>query len=215
MKICKCSTRTALEKHCVSPSLRVFQQLTLFIVIQVVKQIDRLTASIDLSEEVPCITQEASSNFHGSFQPSDLRLAPLPNHKPAPVQVSQHIDVDRILLRTNSPSPVHMASVVKTSHFTPPNHSRDPNHQRPGVNGHPPYLYPPRDSNHIGQAQPEPHPRSLDPKVIVGNSTSNSRTQKPPPYPQNGRCWNGPYSPPKPVRTPAYPGRGRQNTSMV
>lgn len=180
-----------------------------------VEQIDRLTASIDLSEEVPCITQGASSHFHGSIHPGDPRLAPLPNHKPAPVQASQHINEDRIILRTNSPSPVHMASVVKTSCFTPPNHSKDLTHGRPGVNGHPPHLYPPRDSNHTGQTHPEPHPQSLDPKVIVGNSTSNSRTQKPPPYPQNGRCGNGPYSPPKPVRTLAYPGRGRQNTSMV
>ncbi|XP_051260825.1 uncharacterized protein LOC127366112 [Dicentrarchus labrax] len=182
---------------------------------EVVEQIDRLTASIDLNEETPCITQGSSSNFHGSVHPVDLRLAPLTNHKPVPVQVSQHIDEDRIILRTNSPSPVHMASVVKTSRFTPPNHIKDISHERPGLNGHPPHLYPPRDPNHTGQTHPEPHQQTLDPKVIIGNSTTNSRTQKPPLYPQNGRCGKGPYLPPKPVRTPAYPGRGRQNTSMV
>lgn len=191
------------------PPLQFGQVPTLCIVIQVVQQIDRLTAKIDLSEEAPCITQGSFTNFHSS---GDLRVAPLSNHKPASVQVSQHIDEDRIILRTNSPSPVHMASVVKTSRFTPPSHSKDVNHERLGVNGHPPHLYPPRDSNHV---HPEPHPQSLDPKVIIGNSTSNSRTQKPPLYPQNGRCGKGPYPPPKPVRTPAYPGRGCQSTSMV
>lgn len=182
---------------------------------EVVQQIDRLTARIDISEEAPCITQGSYSNFHGSSHPGDLIVAPLPAHKPAPVQVLQHIDEDRIILRTNSPSPVHMASVVKTSRFTPTNHSKDMNHERPGVNGHPPHLYPSRESNHISQTHPEPHPQSLDPKVIIGNSTSNSRTQKPPLYPQNGRCGKGPYPPPKPVRTPVYPGRGCQSTSMV
>uniref|UniRef100_UPI0037E71A90 uncharacterized protein n=1 Tax=Semicossyphus pulcher TaxID=241346 RepID=UPI0037E71A90 len=182
---------------------------------EVVEQIDRLTASIDLSEETPCINEGSCSNFHGSVNPGDLRVALLPNNKPAPVPVSQHIDEDRIILRTNSPSPVHMASVVKTSRFTPPIHSKDLHHERMGVNGHPPHLYPPRDSNHVGQSHKEPPPHSLDPKVIIGNSTSNSRTQKPPLYPQNGRCGKG-YPPPKPVRTPSYPGgRGRQSTSMV
>lgn len=181
--------------------------LTLFIIIQVVKQIDRLTANIDLSEEAPCSTHGSSNNIHSLTHSGDLRLALVPNHKP------QHVDEDRIILRTNSPSPVHMASVVKTSRFTPANHSKDVNHERPGVNGHPPHLYPPRDSNHV--AHSERHPQSLDPTVIIGNSTSTSRTQKPPPYPQNGRCGKGPYPPPKPVRTPAYPGRGRQSTSMV
>lgn len=143
----------------------------------------------------------------------DLRVAMLPNHKPASVQASQHVDEDRVILRSNSPSPVHMASVVKTSRFTPPNLIKD--HEKPGLNGHPPHLYPSKDSNHTSQARPEPHPQTLDPKVIIGNSTSNLRTQKPPPYPQNGRCGKGPYPPPKPVRTPAYPSRGRQSTSMV
>ncbi|XP_040912018.1 uncharacterized protein si:ch211-178n15.1 [Toxotes jaculatrix] len=180
---------------------------------EVVEQIDRLTANIDLSEETACSAQGPSNNFHNSAHSGDLRVALLPNHKPTPVQASQHMDEDCIILRTNSPSPVHMASVVKTSCFTPPSHSRDINHERPGVNGHLPHLYSPKDSNHIGQTHPEHHPQSLDPKVIIGNSTS--RTQKPPPYPQNGRCGKGPYPPPKPVRTPAYSGRGRQSTSMV
>lgn len=187
---------------------------------EVVEQIDRLTASIDLSEEAPCITPASSTNFHGSVHPGDLTLALLPNHKPAPVPQPpppppQHLDEDRIILRTNSPSPVHMASVVKTSRFTPPNHAKDVNHERPGVNGHLPHLYPSRDSNHIGQTHVDALPQSLDPKVIIGNSTSNSRTQKPPLYPQNGRCGKGPYLPPKPIRTPAYPGRSRQNASIV
>lgn len=205
-----CNKRTSS----VFSPLRFGRVLTLFINFQVVEQIDRLTASIDLSEEVPCITQGPSSYSHGSIQPGDLRLAPLPNHHPAPIQVSQHSE-DRIILRTNSPSPVHMASVVKTSHFTPPNHSKDVTHERPGVNGHPPQLQPPRGSNHTGQTHPESHSQILDPKVTAANSASNSRTQKPPLYPQNGRCGNGPCSPPRSVRTTAYPGRGRQNASMV
>lgn len=182
---------------------------------EVVEQIDRLTANIDLSEEAPCITQGSSNYSHDSSHSGDLRVALMPNHKPASVQALQLIDEDRIILRTNSPSPIHMASVVKTSRFTPPSLNKDVNHERPGVNGHPPHLYPPRDSNHTGQTRPEPHPQTLDPKIIIGNSTSNPRTQKPPPYPQNGRCGKGSYPPPKPVRTPAYPGRGRQSTSMV
>lgn len=185
--------------------------LTLIIIIQVVEQIDRLTASIDLSDEAPCITQGTSSYL--SSHPDDLRLALLPNHKPAPVPMSQHVEEDRIILRTNSPSPVHMASVVKTSRFTPPIHNKDINHERPGLNGHLPHLYPPRDPHHVGQTHPEQLPHSLDPKVIIGNSTSNSRTQKPPVYPQNGRCGKGPH--PKPARPPVYPERGRESTSMV
>lgn len=171
-------------------------ELILLIVIQVVQEIDRLTASIDLGEEVPCLAQEEATptNFYASSNGDDL-LPALP-----------HTREDRIILRTNSPSPVHTASVVKTSHFTPANHSKDTNHA-PGMNGHPPQLYPARDS--------DPRPQSLDPKVIVWNSTSNSRTQKPPRYPQNGRCGKGLHSPPQPAGTPTYPGRGRQNASMV
>ncbi|KAK5860230.1 hypothetical protein PBY51_021721 [Eleginops maclovinus] len=180
---------------------------------EVVEQIDRLTASIDLSDEAPCISQGPSSNF--SSHHGELRLALLPNHQPAPVPTSQHLEEDRIILRTNSPSPVHTASVVKTSRFTPPIHHKDIINERLGLNGHPPHLYPPRDSHHVGQTHLEPLPHSLDPKVIIGNSTSNSRTQKPPLYPQNGRCGKGPYPYPKTVRPPAYPERGRESTSMV
>lgn len=188
-----------------APLLYLQCGINLSSLIQVVEQIDRLTASIDLSEEAPSITR--GSSVH------ELRAAPVSNHKPASVQASQHVHEDRVILRTNSPSPVHMASVVKTSRFTPPSLVKD--HERPGANGHPPHLYKPRDSNHTGQTRPEPRPQTLDPQVIIGNSTSNARTQKPPPYPQNGRCGKGPYPPPKPVRTPAYAGRGRQSTSMV
>lgn len=204
------STQT---EYCNWNSTAVRSYVFLSIFIQVVEQIDRLTANIDLSEEPPCIAQGSSNNFHDSMHSGDLRVAMLPNHKPASVQASQHVDEDRVILRSNSPSPVHMASVVKTSRFTPPNLIKD--HEKPGLNGHPPHLYPSKDSNHTSQARPEPHPQTLDPKVIIGNSTSNLRTQKPPPYPQNGRCGKGPYPPPKPVRTPAYPIRGRQSTSMV
>lgn len=191
------------------------QVLTLFIIIQVVQQIDRLTAGIDLSEEMPSVTQGSSSDFQGSAHPGDLRVAPLPNHRPAAAVVSQHADEDRIILRTNSPSPVHIASVVKTSRFTPPSHTKEVSHERPGLNGHLPHIYPSRDSNHVSQTHPETPPQSLDPKVIIGKSTSNSKTQKPPPYPQNGRCGKGQYLPPKSMKSPANPGRGRQSTSIV
>lgn len=170
--------------------------LILLIVIQVVHEIDRLTAGIDLSEVVPCLAQEEAepSNPHAFNLGNDL-LPALPRPRE-----------DRIILRTNSPSPVHTASVVKTSHFNPANHSKDTNHALV-MNGHPPQLHPARDS--------DPRPQSLDPKVIIWNGTSNSRTQKPPRYPQNGRCGKGPHSPPQPARTPTHPGRGRQNASMV
>lgn len=155
------------------------------------EEIDRLTASIDLCDEVPSLAQEeaAHADHHGSNQGDQLHPA-LP-----------HSREDRIILRTNSPSPVHTASVVKTSHFNQANHSKDTNH-RPGMNGHPPQLQPARDS--------DPRPHCLDPKVIVWNGTSNTRIQKPPRYPQNGRCGKGSHSPPR-----AHPGRGRQNASMV
>ncbi|XP_061586980.1 uncharacterized protein LOC133451856 [Cololabis saira] len=174
---------------------------------EVVDQIDRLTANIDLSEEAPCIAQGSSKNVHESTHSGDFRVPPLANHKPVSVQASQAFAEDRIILRTNSPSPVHMASVVKTNCFTPTSLNKDINHERAGVNGHPPHLYPTRDCNHTGQ---EHRPQT---QVIVANS--NPRTQKPPPYPQNGRCGKGPYPPPKPVRTPANLMRGLQSTSMV
>ncbi|KAL6104022.1 uncharacterized protein ACO6RY_13841 [Pungitius sinensis] len=171
---------------------------------EVVQQIDRLTARIDLSEETSCITHAgASINFHGSAPPDDLTTARRPDHKSAPVPARQHVDEDRVILRTNSPSPVHVASVVKTSRFTPPGIAKDAERERTRVNGHAPPSHPLRGSNHVGQAHPEPRPQSLDPKVTVVNSTSSSRTQKPPLYPQNGRCGKGPHLPPRPVRTPA------------
>ncbi|XP_030017022.1 uncharacterized protein LOC115437809 [Sphaeramia orbicularis] len=182
---------------------------------EVVEEIDRLTANIDLSEEMPCLTQWPSSTFHSLTDLGDLRVAPATNHRPELVQVSQHVDDDRIILRTNSPSPVHMASVVKTSRIVASGHSKDITNERPGQNGHPPHLYHTKDSNHTGQTLSEPHQQSLHPKVIIGNSTCKSRTQKPPPYPQNGRCVKGLHPPPKPGRTPAYPGRGRQSSSIV
>ncbi|XP_041849608.1 uncharacterized protein LOC121645265 [Melanotaenia boesemani] len=181
---------------------------------EVVEQIDRLTANIDLNEEA-CITQGPSNNLHDSTHSGDFRVTQLPKHKPVSVQTLQHIDEDRVILRTNSPSPVHMASVVKTSRFTPPNLHKDAKPQKPGVNGHLPHLCSTRDSNHTSKTYPEHKLQTLDPKVIIANSTTNPRTQKPPPYPQNGRCGKGPYPPPNSVKTPAYPVRGRQSTSMV
>lgn len=177
-----------------------------------VEQIDRLTANIDLSEASSCSTLGVSNNTDSSAASGDIRVVLLPNHQPSPVQVSQHAEGDRIILRTNAPSPVHTACVVKTSRFTPPSHSKDVNHEKPSVNGHPPHLNP-----YLTHTPPEARPHNLEPKVIIGNSTrsSGSRTQKPPPYPQNGRCCKAPYLPPKPVKTPAYPGRGRQSTSIV
>ncbi|KAM6919216.1 uncharacterized protein FYW49_008737 [Xenentodon cancila] len=176
---------------------------------EVVEQIDRLTASIDLSEDTPCIAQGSSKNVHESTHSGNFIIAPLANHKPISVQASQAVPEDRIILRTNSPSPVHMASVVKTNCFTPTSLNKDVNHDRPSVNGHPPHLYRTRDCTSTSQ---EHRPQT---QVIIGNSTSNPRTQKPPPYPQNGRCGKGPYPPPKLVRTPANLIRGLQNTSMV
>lgn len=184
---------------------------------QVVEQIDRLTASIDLSDEVPCVTQGDSADFHASAHPCDLRLAlpPPPSAKRVPANGSRHFEEDRIILRTNSPSPVHMASVVKTSRFTPPNHTKDGAHECHGANGHPPHLCPPRDSNHNGHIPSQHHPPKPDAKLAVSNGTSNLGTQKPPPYPQNGRCGNFPAASLKPARTSVHPGRGRPNGSVV
>ncbi|XP_028988683.1 uncharacterized protein si:ch211-178n15.1 [Betta splendens] len=165
---------------------------------EVVQQIDRLTANMDLGDETPAIAQESTSRPRGSARAADA----------GPVLA----DEDRIILRTNSPSPVHVASVVKTSRFTPPAHARDAD--RPAANGHLPHMCPPGDPPHSDPHQHQ-HPRSLDPKVIVGNSTSTSKNHKPPPYPQNGRCGKGLHAPPRPLKTPAHPSRGRQSTSMV
>ncbi|XP_068196791.1 uncharacterized protein [Antennarius striatus] len=182
---------------------------------EVVEQISRLTAGIDLSEDVPCVIQTSSSNLLGSVNPGNIRWAALPNTKPAIVQASQQTNEDCIILRTNSLSSVHMASVVKTSCFTPTNHSNEITYEMPSVNGHFTHKYPPRHPNNIGQSHPEPQSQSLEPEVVIGNSTSNSRTQKPPLYRQNGQCRTGSRLPPKPVRTPAISARARQMTSMV
>lgn len=156
-----------------------------------------------------------SGNFHGSAHPCELRLALPPSTKNVPANVPRQFEEDRIILRTHSPSSVHMASVVKTSHFTPPNHTKDMGQERHGVNGHPPHLCPPRNTNHNGHIPSERHPPNPDVKVVVGNGTSNLRTQKPPPYPQNGRCGNGPTSPLKAARTSVHLGRGLHNGSVV
>ncbi|XP_034038982.1 uncharacterized protein LOC117521748 [Thalassophryne amazonica] len=176
---------------------------------EVVEQIDRLTANIDLSEGGLSIAELGSDNSHGSVYPGDLRLA---KHKSVRVQVSEHRDEERIILRTDSPSPVHMASVVKTSRIATSSSNKDVNHDRHDSNGYSPHLYPHKDSNHISQSHP---PQSLNPKVIIGSSTSSSKTHKPPPYPQNGRCGKGQYTPPQPVRNPSCCRRGQQSTSMV
>ncbi|CAG5896502.1 unnamed protein product [Menidia menidia] len=178
---------------------------------EVVQQIDRLTANIDVSEEVS--VHASLNHLHTSTHLGDLRVAQLPNPMSASAQASPEAEEDRIILRTNSPSPVHMASVVKTSHFIPPSHHKV--QQKLGVNGHLPHPFPTRDSNHTDQTCPDHHPQALNPKVITGNSTANPRTQKPPPYPQNGRCGKGPNPTHKSVKTPAYPVRARQSTSMV
>lgn len=170
--------------------------LILFIVIQVVHEIDRLTAGINLSEEAASLAQEEAT-------PSNSYAG---NHADGLLPALPHTREDRIILGTNSPSPVHTASVVKTSLFNLANHSKDTNHT-PRMNGHPPQLHPARDL--------DPRPQCLDPKVIIWNGTSSPRTQKPLRYPQNGGCWKGPHSPPQPAKTPLYPGSGRQNASMV
>lgn len=169
--------------------------LFLLIFIQVVHEIDRLTAGINLSEDAAPLAQEEAT-------PSN----PYSNHADELLPALPHAREDRIVLRTNSPSLVHTAAVVKTSLFNQANHSNGANHA-PGMNGHPPQLHPASDS--------DPRPQCLDPKVIVWNGTSSPRTQKPPRYPQNGRCGKSPHSPPLPARTPWHPGSGRQNGSMV
>lgn len=166
---------------------------------EVVEQIDRLTANIDLNEEAPSIAQGSNnnSNFVKDFRVANHRQIQMPNHE------------NRIILRTNSPSPVHTAAVVKTNRILANNHSK--------LNGHPPQMYP---MNHTEQAIQEspPHPQSLDPKVIIENRTSKprpdldqTRIQKPPLYPQNGRCGKNPS---KPARTVVHSRRG-QSSSVV
>ncbi|KAK7945218.1 hypothetical protein WMY93_000946 [Mugilogobius chulae] len=173
---------------------------------EVVEQIDRLTANIDLNEDTPGIAQGPESDNNCLDFCEDLRVVTNGNHRP---QIAQQAVEQRIILRTNSPSPVHTASVVKTNRIVPPAK------QNGLKNGHPPQLF---NSNHTGHtvlAHDTPHPQALDPKVII-----ESRTQKPPPYPQqNGRCGKYPQQQP-PVKTARTPpsnlgGRGRQSSSMV
>lgn len=172
---------------------------------EVVEQIDRLTANIDLSEDTPTINQSAVNN--ASTRPADPKVASPPHPRSAHAQA--HPSEDRFILRTNSPSPIHMASVVKTSCFVPPTHRKEGNQERPGVNGHPPLPYP----NHVGL--PEPQTPPVDAAVITGNGNVGSKTQKPPPYPQNGRCVKGSHPASKPSRNPGHSGRGRHAASIV
>lgn len=177
---------------------------------EVVEQIDRLTANIDLSEETPGITHQGADRF--DINALDFLDAPPGDRRP---QMPRLVDEERVILRTNSPSAIHTASVVKTSRIVPPLK------QNGLKNGHPPQLFNANhagvkklDANHTGHAAVLTQEPPLDPKVII-----ETRTQKPPPYPQNGqngRC--GKYPPPlvKPARTPpANPGRGRQSSSVV
>ncbi|XP_056149555.1 uncharacterized protein si:ch211-178n15.1 [Lampris incognitus] len=181
---------------------------------EVVEQIDRLTASINLGDGQQSIARAGSGHFCGAFHQGDPSKALVSGHRPASVQEPLHAEDDPIILRTNSPSPVHTASVVKTNRVAASCHIRKIGHDRPGMNGHPPHLYATPDSNHLSKTAQGPPPQSLDPTVTIGY-TSGTRTQKPPPYPQNGRCGKGLYQTPKPLKTSAYPGRGRQSTSMV
>ncbi|XP_077379250.1 uncharacterized protein LOC144020078 [Festucalex cinctus] len=174
---------------------------------EVIEQIDHLTASMDLGEDPRSITCGSTSNVHASAHPGETPLSPPPNRDHALVECSRRSDEERIILRTNSPSPVHMASVVKTRCFTPPGHTKDLKH----TNGHPPLPY----FNHKAD-NPESRSHNLNPKVVIGNSTTmHSRTQKPPLYPQNGIYSKDSHPSSKAARTPANEWRGRQNNSVV
>ncbi|KAF6733940.1 Protein Largen [Oryzias melastigma] len=174
---------------------------------EVVEQIDRLTADIHL--ESPALPQGPSNHLHDSASAGDLRVALLTNHNPPSGQAPKPNDEDRVVLRTNGPSPVHMASVVKTNSFVPPSRSKDMSQERFSVNGHLPHLNPKRAPNHTDP------PQTLEPKVIIENGPTNPQTQKPPPYPQNGRCGRGPHPQTRPAKPPTHAVRGRQSTSMV
>ncbi|XP_062337846.1 uncharacterized protein si:ch211-178n15.1 [Osmerus eperlanus] len=184
---------------------------------EVVQQIDHLTANIDLSKESPSPSLTEDTPHPGAL--GDIQVY---NHKTnGALPPKSHRDTaDTVILQTNSPSPVYMASVVKTNRVMPPSPQKDPHPDRRGVNGHLPLPCPLRDTNHLTQLDPTPPPRTLDPTVIVGNSTSLSRSQKPPPYPHNGRVEKASkgLAPPPPtfLRTPPYPaGKRRQSSSMV
>lgn len=181
---------------------------------EVVEQIDRLTANIDLSEEAPGITHHEGDRFNINALDflDDPGALPLGERRP---QIPQRVDEERIILRTNSPSAIHTASVVKTNRIVPPPK------QNGLKNGHPPQLFNANhtgvkklDANHTGHAAVLMQEPPLDPKVII-----ETRTQKPPPYPQNGqngRCGKYPPAMVKPARTPPVnPGRGRQSSSVV
>ncbi|XP_059914535.1 basic proline-rich protein-like [Gadus macrocephalus] len=180
---------------------------------EVVDHIDRLTANMDLGDEGIAVTPgNEPADSYVPPRPVGLGPAPAPNPKPPSVQ-------NHVFLRTNAPSPVHVASVVKTSRVPPPpgppGAGDGAGRKRPQLvsNGHLPHLCPPRYSE-----LQDPWRRGTDPEegTAAGRWSPGPRTQKPPPYPQNGRCGKGPVPPPIPVKTQTpYPGRRGQNTSMV
>lgn len=186
---------------------------------EVVQQIDRLTANIDLGGEGPGpgLPLDAPPPGAVSGVPG---YTPRANGDAVPPRPHRQTG-DPVLLRTDSPSPVLVASVVKTSRVVPPSPLGDPRHHRRGVNGHAPAPPPLRDADHVTRLDPDPPRRTRDPTVVVGNSTSLSRSQKPPPYPHNGRAEKGgkgtALAPPLHfLRTPPYPaGKCRQTSSMV
>ncbi|XP_057712602.1 uncharacterized protein LOC130929472 [Corythoichthys intestinalis] len=176
---------------------------------EVIEQIDHLTANMDLGEKPKSITCGSSGKVHVAVQTAALggefAMSPPSSRKSILVNCSRRSDEDRIILKTNSPSPVHMASVVKTRCFTPPGHTKDHTH----INGHPPIPYPDHKAEHQ-----ESHSQNLNPEVIIRNSTTMyARTLKPPLYPQNGRCNKDSQPSSKVGKTPAW--RGRQNDSVV
>ncbi|XP_061550831.1 uncharacterized protein LOC133411961 [Phycodurus eques] len=174
---------------------------------EVIEQIDHLTANMGLGEEPQSVACGSSSNVHAAAHRGELAVSPPSSRKAAPIEWSRRSDEECIILRTNSPSPVHMASVVKTRCFTPPGHTKDHKH----VNGHPPLPDHDYKADNL-----EFRSQNLNPEIVVGNSTTmHSRTQKPPRYPQNGRCGKDSHASSKAARTAEYAWRGRQNNSMV
>ncbi|XP_051943463.1 uncharacterized protein LOC127616089 [Hippocampus zosterae] len=150
---------------------------------EVVDQIDRLTAKMDLGED----PRDAAGGWTGdtgtSARQGEATLWP------------RACDEGRLILRTNSPSAVHVASVVKTRRLASPGHAEDRRH----ANGPPP---PPSD--------PESRWQDLNPRVVIGNGATR-RTQKPPPYPHDAFCGKGSQPSSKAARSPAYVPRGRRN----
>ncbi|XP_037132493.1 uncharacterized protein LOC119137345 [Syngnathus acus] len=167
---------------------------------EVIEQIDHLTASMDLNEDPRKAACGSTGNAHTSAHPGELAVS-------RPAEWSRRSDEERVVLRTNSPSPVHTASVVKTRCFTPPTRTNHLKH----TNGHPPLIF----SDHKAD-NPESRWQHLNPQVVTGNSTTlRSRTQKPPLYPQNGICGKDSHPSGKATRTPAYVWRSRHNNSML